>query len=85
MVGGLLTSLIWMALGLLGFIPRIGVGLLLLPLISMFTSKLSKEHLNQIWGRRKDYQYRLVYTVTAWCQGNAVNWLAPNRSGPSRN
>ncbi len=54
MVGGFLTSLIWMALGspfgLHGFIPGIAVGLLLLLLGSMFTPKLSEEHLRRVWG-----------------------------------
>lgn len=54
MVGGFLTSLIWIALGnpfgLHGFIPGIAVGLVLLLLVSYFTPKPPAEHLRRVWG-----------------------------------
>jgi len=54
MVGGFLTSLVWIALGnpfgLHGFIPGIAVGLVLLVSVSYFTPKPPMEHLRRVWG-----------------------------------
>lgn len=54
MVGGFIAALIWMAIGspfgLHGFIPGIGVGLILLVLVSKFTPKPPAEHLGKVWG-----------------------------------
>jgi SSS family solute:Na+ symporter len=57
MGGGFATALIWLALGspfgLHGFIPGLGVGLILLILVSRFTPKLPEAHLRRLWGERK--------------------------------
>lgn len=58
MVGGLATSLIWMALGspfgLHGFIPGIGMSLVLLVSVSRFTSRLPAEHLARVFRREEE-------------------------------
>lgn len=57
MIGGFLVVLIWMAIGspfgVHGFIPGLGVGLILLVLVSKFTEKLPEAHLQQLWGKRR--------------------------------
>ncbi|MCR4405056.1 MAG: sodium/solute symporter [Candidatus Acetothermia bacterium] len=57
MVGGFLIALIWMAIGspfgVHGFIPGLGVGLILLVLVSRFTEKLPEGHLARLWGERE--------------------------------
>ena len=53
MVGGFIVALLWMAIGqpfgIHGFIPGIGVSLLLIVLVSKFTSKLPAEHIKSIF------------------------------------
>ena len=53
MIGGAAVALIWTAMGapfdIHGFLPGIGIGLILLILISRFTPKPSLSHLSRIW------------------------------------
>ncbi|MGD9675757.1 MAG: sodium/proline symporter [Candidatus Bipolaricaulia bacterium] len=54
MVCGLVTALVWMALGspygLHGFIPGLGVGLVAMVVVSLLTERLPEEHLDRVWG-----------------------------------
>jgi len=58
MLGGFMTSVVWMAfgspLGLNGFIPGIGVGLLLLVLVSLATKPPSRELIDRVWSSAGD-------------------------------
>ncbi len=53
-VGGFTTALLWMAIGspfgLHGFIPGLGVGLLLLVFVSLVTERPSDAHLDRVFG-----------------------------------
>jgi SSS family solute:Na+ symporter len=54
MIGGFITALVWLILknpwGIHGFIPGVLVSLILIVVISLFTTKYSKEHIAKIWG-----------------------------------
>jgi SSS family solute:Na+ symporter len=55
MVGGCVASLAWMAagrpFGIHGFIPGIGVSLVLLVVVSLLTPRLPKDHIATIWNK----------------------------------
>lgn len=58
MGGGLATALIWMGIGspygVHGFIPGIGVGLVAIVAVSLFTAGLPEDHLARVWGEGGD-------------------------------
>jgi solute:Na+ symporter, SSS family len=57
MGGGLLTALLWIGIGspygVHGFIPGIGVGLVAIVAVSLFTQRLPEDHLARVWGEKR--------------------------------
>jgi SSS family solute:Na+ symporter len=59
MIGGFVVALGWMIagkpFGIHGFIPGIGVSVVLLLLVSLFTKRLPEKHIQRVWGEKTTY------------------------------